>query len=77
MCVICGKRIEQGEQTAWVSLPTYSVGRVAHFLCVERDWEALEAGLEQFPVLSSSRTLPIRATDAHRSVATGVRRKSA
>ena len=58
VCVICERPIAQGEGVRWVALPGYGHSRLGHSSCVERDWEAIEAGLESFPRVPPSPTTP-------------------
>jgi hypothetical protein len=54
VCAICGKPIGEGDPVRRLTLsPRFRV-LPAHPKCYERDWEAIESGLEPFPILFAS-----------------------
>jgi hypothetical protein len=58
MCALCDRPIERGEGVRWVTLPRHDEQLTVHARCHDRDWEAVEAGLETFPPAAPRRPAP-------------------
>ena len=49
LCALCERPIERGDGIRRIRLPRHDEQLTVHVRCHDRDWEAVESGLEVFP----------------------------
>jgi hypothetical protein len=55
LCALCEQPIERGDGIRWITLPRHDDRLTVHARCHDRDWEAVESGLEAFPPSTARR----------------------
>jgi hypothetical protein len=58
LCALCERPIERGDGIRRIRLPRTDDQITVHARCYDRDWEAVESGLEAFPALAARRQVP-------------------